>query len=86
MRMYWARLLTLSHRHGILHLFDSLHLQKSTAGRWLTMDAADLDGDSDVDIVLGNAKFPLGAVPPVLMKKWEAHSPSILILRNAIRR
>jgi hypothetical protein len=49
------------------------------------MDANDADGDGDIDIVLGNAKFTVGAVPSDLMKKWESNSPSILILRNTIQ-
>ena len=65
--------------------FRSLSFAESAAGRWLTMDANDLDGDGDVDIVLGNAKFTLGAVPPIYMKKWNAYSPSVLILRNQLR-
>lgn len=52
------------------------------AGRWLTMDAGDIDGDGDIDLLLGNAKFPLGAVPGWLMKKWEKGVPSVVILRN----
>jgi hypothetical protein len=52
------------------------------AGRWLTMDAGDLDGDGDIDIVLGNAKFPLGNIPDWLMKKWNQNAPSLLILKN----
>ena len=64
--------------------FRPFSFAESTAGRWLTMDANDLDGDGDVDIVLGNAKFTLGAIPPAYMKKWNAYSPSVLILRNQL--
>jgi hypothetical protein len=53
-------------------------------GRWLTMDAGDVDGDGDIDIVLGNAKFPLGYVPARIMQKWNAFSPSFVILRNTL--
>lgn len=62
--------------------FKPFSFSQATAGRWLTMDANDLDGDGDIDIVLGNAKFPLGAIPSAMMKKWNAYSPSVLILRN----
>ena len=65
--------------------FTPFSFPESTAGRWLTMDANDLDGDGDVDIVLGNAKFTLGAIPPGYMKKWNTYSPSVLILRNQLR-
>lgn len=65
--------------------FSPYSFPEVTAGRWLTMDANDTDGDGDIDIVLGNAKFPLGAIPPELMKKWDENSSSILILRNKLK-
>lgn len=65
--------------------FHPFSFAESTAGRWLTMDANDLDGDGDIDIVLGNAKFTVGDIPPALMKKWEVYSPSVLILKNTLR-
>jgi hypothetical protein len=34
--------------------FKSFTLKEANAGHWLVMDAADLDGDGDDDIVLGN--------------------------------
>lgn len=51
----------------------------NTLGRWLTMDAADLDGDGDVDIVLGN--HPASPSPGMHRKEWY-DGPSLLILRN----
>ena len=54
-------------------------------GRWLTMDAGDMDGDEDIDIVLGNANFLLGRVPAILKTKWDAYSPSVIILRNQMK-
>lgn len=51
-------------------------------GRWLTMDAGDLDGDGDVDIVLGGVyKTPFRAPEP-LLERWQKEGPSVLILRN----
>ena len=52
------------------------------AGRWLTMDVADIDKDGDTDIIIGNAKFPLGRIPDWLMKRWNSYSPSFIILKN----
>jgi hypothetical protein len=62
--------------------FQPFSFKGAFAGRWLTMDAGDMDGDGDLDIILGAAKFPIGAVPGWLMKKWNASSPSILVLKN----
>ena len=48
------------------------------------MDAADLDGDGDLDIVLGGAyKTPFRA-PGALLERWQKEGPSVLILRNQL--
>lgn len=39
--------------------FDPSIIMGADKGNWLTMDAADLDGDGDEDIVLGNFQPPL---------------------------
>lgn len=62
--------------------FKPYTFSQSVSGRWLTMDTGDIDKDGDIDIVLGNAKFPLGDVPVPIMKRWDTYSPSILILKN----
>jgi hypothetical protein len=48
------------------------------------MDAADLDGDGDLDIVLGGVyKTPFRA-PNALIDRWQKEGPSVLILRNQL--
>jgi hypothetical protein len=51
-------------------------------GRWLTMDAGDMDGDGDQDIILGSALLPVGQVPPPLIEDWQRKRVSITILEN----
>ena len=57
------------------------------SGRWLTMDAGDVDGDGDIDLALGNYTYgPDKAifVPDFLMKTWERSGPPVMILYNTL--
>ena len=58
------------------------------SGRWLTMDAGDVDGDGDIDLALGNYTYgPDKAihVPEFLIKTWEQRGPPVMILYNNLR-
>lgn len=65
--------------------FHPHSFKQATSGRWLTMEAGDIDGDGDTDLVLGDAIFAIGAVPDRLMKQWSTSAPSILILQNRLK-
>ena len=57
--------------------------QQSMTGRWVTLDAGDVDGDGDDDIVLGSMTEMPGSFPPPQLKEyWDKRGPSIVILRN----
>lgn len=62
--------------------FRPFSFAQATNGRWLVMDAGDVDGDGDEDIILGSAKMAMGSVPDAIMKTWNDKSPSILVLKN----
>jgi len=53
-------------------------------GRWLTIDAGDLDGDGDDDIVLGAGYVPAGLSisNPELLERMVESGPALLFLEN----
>ncbi len=54
-------------------------------GRWMTLDVGDLDGDTDIDIVLGGAYIPTGMFAHMDTYQSLAESaPSILVLENTL--
>ena len=59
--------------------FSPYSIPETQSGRWLTMDAGDIDGDGKIDLVLGN--FTLGL--SVLKSKDDpAQTPPFIILKN----
>lgn len=62
--------------------FEPATLPEAGLGRWLTMDAADLDGDGYDEIVVGAFNEGTSPVPQALLGKWKAEGLSVLILRN----
>ena len=54
-------------------------------GRWLSMDIGDVDGDQDVDVVLGGGYISVGleAYPQVVERLSEFGEP-VLILKNTL--
>lgn len=65
--------------------FEARTFEQSLAGRWLTMDAGDLDGDGDQDIVLGSVIGGPGRVPTELKNSWEQSGLTVLILENQLK-
>jgi len=54
-------------------------------GRWMTMDVGDMDGDDDVDIVLGGGYVPTGMLAYMgLFEELVETGPSVLILENTL--
>ena len=65
--------------------FAAFSFPESMAGRWITLDAGDLDGDGDADIVLGASNRSFGDLPAQLAKQWADKKITTLILQNTVR-
>lgn len=67
--------------------FQPRTIAEDAAGRWMVMDAGDLDGDGDLDLALGS--FALGPttipVPPAVRDHWKTNGAAVLILENRRR-
>ncbi len=70
---------------GNLH-FEDYSFTEATKGRWIVMDAGDIDDDGDIDIVLGSFVYFLAQGDTTgLSKKWLEESPSVILLENTIK-
>ena len=66
--------------------FEDYSFPESTNGRWIVMDAEDMDADGDIDIVLGSfVYFQAKGDTTGLGEKWMSSGPSIIVLENTIR-
>ena len=54
-------------------------LEEAKIGRWLVMDAGDIDGDGRIDIVLGNFSIKPSAIPSTI--DWKK-GPPFIFLKN----
>jgi len=64
--------------------FECRTFRECISGRWVVMDVGDIDGDQDIDIVLGSHVHGPKAVPDFLLRIWEKQGPSVQILRNTL--
>ncbi len=61
------------------YTFIPYTIPEAKSGRWLTMDAGDLDGDGAIDLVLGNFSIKPSAMPSEV--DWK-QGPVFLFLKN----
>jgi len=63
--------------------FEAYTSDALNRGRWVTLDAGDLDGDEDIDIILGAGHVQTGMLAYLdLWRELAENGPSVLILQN----
>ncbi|MVM38013.1 VCBS repeat-containing protein [Spirosoma sp. HMF3257] len=66
--------------------FDDYSFPEASKGRWVVMDAGDMDADGDIDLVLGSFVYFIPQDDTTgLGKKWLSTGPSFIVLENTIR-
>ncbi|MCB0373839.1 MAG: VCBS repeat-containing protein, partial [Muricauda sp.] len=65
--------------------FETKVLAAPNAGRWFLMDASDVDGDGDKDIVLSSFTLVFSPIPKELGQKWSEGNVDIVVLENKLK-
>lgn len=76
-------LLYLENKGGLS--FDPYQIENAHAGRWMVLDAGDLDQDGDQDIMIGAYTLGPGQIPEDLQRKWFESDNHVMILYNQTR-
>ena len=65
--------------------FSASGIEELNNGRWMTMDVGDVDGDADVDVVLGGSYLEIGMFAYTgLYDELVENGESVLILKNTL--
>ncbi|MEQ6120917.1 VCBS repeat-containing protein [Reichenbachiella sp. MALMAid0571] len=71
----------LENKGGVV--FDDYSFPEATRGRWIVMDAGDIDEDGDIDLALGSFVYFLAQGDTTgLGKEWLSTGPSVVVLEN----
>lgn len=54
-------------------------------GRWLTMDAADIDRDGDIDLLLGSFYLAITPTPQAMLERWKRENKGVIVLENKLK-
>ncbi|QHT68358.1 VCBS repeat-containing protein [Rhodocytophaga rosea] len=62
--------------------FEPYTFKNASRGRWLTMEAGDVDDDNDLDIVLGSFVFSVIPAPKMYQQQWKKTGAEAIVLIN----
>lgn len=65
--------------------FSSHYIPEADEGHWIAMDAGDLDGDGDIELLLGNFVRGPSVPPDAMQRKWKENLRMFLLLNNITR-
>lgn len=75
----------LENKNASAFTFENSTLKESNYGRWLLMDAGDVDGDGDEDIILSSFLYSFTPVPIEKIDLWREKGIDIMILENNLK-
>ena len=75
----------LENKNAAGFVFEDSTFKESNFARWLLMDAGDIDGDGDEDIVLSSFSYVFTPVPDEHTNFWKEKSTDIMVLENKLK-
>jgi hypothetical protein len=72
----------LENKNSSALLFEASTFKQATEGHWMVIEAADIDSDGDLDIVIGSFSSAPVAPPPHLTNLWKSKKFPFLVLEN----